>query len=221
MRASWFARPRVVLVPTLTGWAALAAALAMACTLAARALPGFLAVDEPVGRGVLIVEGWLPRAALDHAAQLAREGRYDAVAVTGGPIRDPAWAGGFPTYAERAGAYLRTRDLGGRALLVVPAPGTARERTWESALALRRFLDASGRRVEAADVFTSGPHARRSRALFRRALGDGTAVGAVASPPEEYLLARWWRRSEGARDVLSETTGYGWMLCCFWPDDGG
>lgn len=221
MAPSWFARPRTLLVPTLAGWAVLAALLAAAAALLALALPGFLAVDAPVGRGLLVVEGWLPRAALDRAAELARRGGYDAVVVTGGPIRDVAWGGGFESFAARGAAYLRTRDLGGRPLAAVPAPASARERTWESARALRRWLDARGERVEAADVFTYGPHARRSRALFQRALGDGVAVGAHAVRPEEYELSRWWRRSDGARDVLGEAVGYGWMICCFTPGEGG
>jgi hypothetical protein len=220
MRLARFARRRSVLVPTLAGWAALLCVGAAAAVGTALTVPRWLAVDAPVGRGLLVVEGWLPRRTLDRAAALAREGRYDAVVVTGGPIHDTAWGGGFPTFAERAGAYLRPQDLGGRELLIVPAPETARERTWESALALRRFLDASGRRVDAADVFTYGPHARRSRDLFRRALGDGVRVGSLAAEPDEYDLSAWWRRSDGARDVLSEAAGYGWMLCCFRPDEG-
>jgi hypothetical protein len=217
MRLSWFLRRRAVLVPTLAGWAVLAALGAGLAAAAALGLPRWLAVDAPVGRGALVVEGWLPRSALDGAAELARSGAYDAVFVTGGTIRDMAWGGGFATYAERGGAYLRDR-VGDVELVVVPAPDTARERTWESALALRRFLDARSRRVDAADVFTYGPHARRSRALFQRALGEGARVGARAVAPAEYDLARWWRRSDGARDVIGEAVGYGWMVCCLRPD---
>jgi hypothetical protein len=220
MRASWFARPRTILVPTLAGWVLLVGIALATAAVAARALPRWLAVNAPVGRGVLVVEGWLPQRALDQAAEAARRGAYDAIVVTGGPIRDQAWGGGFATFAERGGAYLRGLDLGGRPLLVVPAPPSHRERTWESALALRRLLDATQRRVDSADVFTYGPHARRSRDLFQRALGDGVRVGSLAVEPDDYDLVAWWRRSEGARDMLSEAVGYGWMLCCFRPGDG-
>jgi uncharacterized SAM-binding protein YcdF (DUF218 family) len=220
MRFAWFLRRRTILVPTAVGWAVLAAAgLALGAT-AARALPAFLAVDAPVGGQLLVVEGWLPQGALDAAAEVARRGPYRVVAVTGGPVRDVAWAGGYATYAERAGAYLRRLDLGGRELVVVPARENGRDRTWESARALRRWLEAEGRTFPAADVLTSGPHARRSRALFRLALTSDTSVGSLAIPSPDYDLARWWRRSDGARDVLGEAIGYGWMLCCFWPDAG-
>lgn len=223
MRASWLARPRTILVPTLAGWAALAVVLAAAGALLARALPGFLAVDAPAGRGVLVVEGWIPRSALRRAAEEARRGTYRAVLVSGGPILDApaASSDAFVTHAERAAAFLRSLDVGGLEIVAVPAAETRRDRTYESARAVRRWLEARGWRADAVDVYTAGPHARRSRALYRRALGDGAVIGVRSAPPPEYDLARWWRSSAGAKDVLGEAIGWAWMECCFWPGDGG
>lgn len=220
MRLDWFLCRRSLAVPTLAGWAALAAAAGAVAVLLALALPRFLAVDEPVGRGTLVVEGWLPRKALELAAETARRGGYESIVVTGGPIRDVPWGGGFPTYAERAGAYVRSLDVGGREIFVVPAPDTDRDRTFEAARAVRRWLDSSGRRVDAVDVFSYGPHARRSRDLYRLALGSGVAVGCRAAAPVDYELASWWRRSDGARDIIGEAVGYAWMVCCFSPREG-
>ena len=104
-------------------------------------------------------------------------------------------------------------------MVVVPGPPIERERTYEAARAVRRWLDATGRPADAADVFSYGPHARRSRDLYRQALGRGVAVGCLAAPPQEYDLARWWRRSRGARDVVGEALGFAWALCCFSPRD--
>lgn len=220
MRLSWFARPRTVWLPTLAGWAALGAAAAVGAAAAARTVPGFLAVHEPVGRGILVVEGWISRAALDRAAEVARAGRYRAVVVTGGPILD-APSDAYQTFAERAGAYLRVIDHGDVEIDVVPTPATTRDRTWASAVGFRRWSEGRGWRLEAVDVFTAGPHARRSRAMYRRALGEGVAVGSQVAAPRDYDLERWWRSSAGAKDVLGEAIGYGWMLCCFSPSDGG
>lgn len=210
-------RTRSVRVPTLAGWAVLALASAAVAAATLRAIPRFLAVDEPVGRGLLVVEGWVPASALRAAAEEARRGRYDAVVVTGGPLLEPEWSCGYTSSAERAAAFLRTRDLGGRELVVVPAPPVERDRTYESAVALRRWLDRSGRRVDAVDVFTYGPYARRVRLLYRLALGSAVSVGSRAAEPTEYDLDRWWNKSRGARDIIGEAVGYGWSLCCFWP----
>jgi hypothetical protein len=197
-------------VPTLAG-ALLALALLAAAGAACAAGAGrFLAEDAPIGRGVLVVEGWLPPDALSRAAATWRRGGYDALVVSGGPIEPPEWGCGYRTYAERAAATLRALGIEGPAVVVVPAPPADRDRTLTSALAVREWLAASGLQVAAVDVFTLGPHARRSRALYRRALGDGVAVGVYAAPPRTYDLGRWWRRSDGAREVLSEAAAWAW-----------
>ena len=161
----------------------------------------------------------MPQSGLRAAAAAIRGGGYDTLVVAGGRVPDREWeGGGFATYAERAAAFLRHEDLGGRELAVVPGPDIDRERTFEAALAVRRWLDAAGRRPGAADVFSYGPHARRSRMLYRLALGPQVTVGVRTVAPVEYDLERWWRRSRGAKEVLGEAIGWAWAECCFWPE---
>jgi hypothetical protein len=200
---------------------ALATLVGVAGVLAARALPRFLAVDDPKGQGILVVEGWLPRDALRLAAETYAHGEYDALVVSGGPVGDRAWEGGFPTYAERGAAELRRLGVVEPALSVVPAPASAQDRTYRSAVAVRQWIESRGKAVVTVDVMTYGPHARRSRALYRLALGSSIAVGSRAAPPSDYDLARWWRSSVGAKAVIGETIGYAWTLCCFWPGPRG
>ena len=86
---------------------------------------------------------------------------------------------------------------------------------------MRQWLEATRRHVASLDVLTQGPHARRSREMYRIALGNGIRVGSIAAPPQDYDLAHWWRHSGGARDVMTEAVGYAWMVCCFWPGPRG
>jgi hypothetical protein len=209
MRLEWFLRRRTVYLPTLAGWAVLALVAAGTAATLARAAAPFLAVDEPVGRGLLVVEGWIPRRALREAAEAFRRGGYAALVVTGGPILDPECREEHRTYAEGAAAFLETLGLGGRELVVVPAPDAWDARTLESARALRRWIDATRLTVDAVDVFSYGPHTRRSRDAFRLALGRGVVVGSRAAAPEEYDLRRWWRTGVGVRTVLGEAVAYG------------
>lgn len=210
-------RRRSMPVPTSAGIVIAASIAALALFVAARALPSFLAANAPEGRGLLVVEGWLPRDALRSAAERFRRGGYDALVVSGGPQEDPEWGGGHPTYAERAASELRRLGIAEPLLAVVPAPASAQERTYRSAVSVRQWIAATGRRVTSVDVFSQGPHARRSRELYRIALGDGVRVGSIAAPPSDYDLAHWWRRSAGARDVVGEAVGYAWTWCCFRP----
>jgi hypothetical protein len=206
-----------MLVPTWKGVMLLAALLAGAAFWVVQGLPAFLAPNDPMGHGLLVVEGWQERDSLQLAASTFRNGRYDAMVVTGGPTVDPAWEGGFATYAERAASALRQLGIVEPELVVVPAPPSAQDRTYRSAVAVREWLEVSGRRVSALDVFSVGTHSRRSRALYRMAFGDEIDVGVRSGSPSKYDLERWWRSSEGAKDVLGESLAYGWVLCCFHP----
>ena len=67
------------------------------------------------------------------------------------------------------------------------------------------------------DVFTLGAHARRSRLLFEKALGDEVAMGVIAAPDQTYDQDHWWRSSNGVRTVLSELIAYLYAVIFFHP----
>ena len=86
---------------------------------------------------------------------------------------------------------------------------------------MRRWLESQGIRSTSLDVITLGPHARRSRLLFEKALGPGVRVGVLAVPDPRFDLAHWWRSSEGVRSVLGETIAYVYARLFFDPRDLG
>jgi hypothetical protein len=217
MRRPRLIRRRSMLVPTWTGLILLAALLVGGAFWARQRIPLFLAPNQPVGHGLLVVEGWQERDSLQVAASAFRNGGYDAIVVTGGPTTDPAWEGGFATYAERAASELRRLGIAEPELVVVPAPASAQDRTYLSAVSVRQWMEGSGRPVSALDVFSVGPHSRRSQRLYRMAFGDQIEVGVRSGSPSTYELGRWWQSSEGTKDVLGESLAYAWVLCCFHP----
>jgi hypothetical protein len=75
--------------------------------------------------------------------------------------------------------------------------------------------------VDSLDVYSLGPHARRSRWLYQRAFGDAVAVGVIAGVPRAYDPAVWWQSSEGARVVLSELAAWLWARTRFDPGEPG
>lgn len=193
--------------------AALAGALALAGFLR---LAAFLSPNEPVGHGVFVVEGWMDPDELRRAAELFRRGRYQALVVTGGPVREPPPVP--PSYAERAAATMRELGIVEPRLVVLPTSSNALGRTYRSASAVRAWLDSSGLGETAVDLASHGFHAQRSRTLYRLALGGRVEVGVLSVPPDEYDPARWWESHEGWKDLLVEGVGYAWMRCCFRPD---
>jgi hypothetical protein len=154
---------------------------------------------------------------LDQAVAAFRAGGYERVVTTGGPIT--YWPGhhGHVTFAERAADYLKQHGLADASVTTVPAPYSAQEHTFLSAVMVREWAKQSGHALNALDVFSSGTHARRSRLLYRLAFGPNVEVGVFAARFSEYDADAWWRTSTGARDVLDQAIGLLWVKCFFWP----
>ena len=182
-----------------------------------------LAVNEPArgldgsGARTLIVEGWLDPPQLATVVAAFRRGRYERVLTTGGPIDPWIDAGGWGHFALRAAHHLRSQGLVEVPVIALPTPAAQRNRTYLSATVVRDWALRSKVELGAVDVHSVGPHARRTRALYRLALGGDVEVGVLAAPPGNVDDARWWASSESAKSVLAEALAMAWTTCCFWP----
>jgi hypothetical protein len=67
------------------------------------------------------------------------------------------------------------------------------------------------------NLLTEDVHARRSRLLFQEAFGRSATVGIIAVPDPDYEAKRWWRYSQGVREILGETIAYVYARFFFWP----
>ncbi len=213
-------RRREVILPTLWGWLLVFALLGTAATLVARYLGGWLAVSEPAAgpsAEVLVVEGWLGERELDAAAAYARQRGYRRVVTTGGPITSFST---YANYAERAADRMR-EQLPGVPVDAVPTPATKQDRTYASAVWVRDWAQRRAVSAGTIDVYSLGPHARRTRILYRLAFGEATRVGVIAGTPHDSDTLRWWTSSEAAKMVLMEATSLIWTQCCFWPAPRG
>jgi len=159
--------------------------------------------DEEAGADWTVVEGWIP----DYAVSgLVRRLALSTAPVltTGGPLERGAYLAGYGTYAELARATLAAAGVATDRVAAVPAPSARRDRTFASAVALRRHFQAIGVASGTVVLVTQDVHARRSRALFRRALGPAFKVQARPYPSPIYGRGDWWRSSEGVRAVVGE-----------------
>ena len=216
-------RRREIWLPTLWGTLlliAIAAAVALALGNSAYAL---LAPESPArgpdGRGArtLIVEGWLDPDELLQAIAAARRGRYERVLTAGGPIDAFVDAGGWKNYALRAADRLRASGLTEVPVIAVPAPASAQDRSYLSAVMVREWAKGEGLALDAVDLYSAGVHARRSWLVYRMAFGDRVEVGVLAARPHDYDAQRWWTSSAGAKTTLGEAVSLVWTTCCFWP----
>jgi hypothetical protein len=166
----------------------------------------FLSLTRRLPAEVLVVEGWIGRDGLRGAAAEFAQGGYQYVVASGGLTSD-RWEERRSTYAEIAEHYLIRYGLSRDKIIVAPSRAE-NMRTIESAVAVWRALQAAGIHPKTVNVFTFGPHARRSRLVFAKVDGPGTDVGVIGWVPPGYVAVPWWRSSERARDLLEETTGY-------------
>jgi hypothetical protein len=220
-------RRRTIWLPTLSGTLLIVAIAAAVIVAAARSAGEYLFVNEPAhgrdghGARLLVVEGWLDEDALVAAAAAFRQGRYERIVTSGGPIE--SWREGqtATNYAERAADYLRRYGLADVPVAAASAPASTQDRTFLSAVVVRDWIQREGLRPEAIDVYSSGVHARRSRMVYRLAFAPSVEVGMLAATPRNYDLEHWWQTSQGTKSVLDETLSLAWTACCFWPPEAG
>lgn len=185
-----------------------------------RQLAVILAPTAPVpDRTYLVVEGWQDETSLLSAFALFKAEGYHYMITTGGPNLQLLSAT-HRSYAEQAGEFLLKQGLPQDQLIVIPAPESAQERTYLSAVMVRDWLAIKGSELTELNVHTSHVHARRTRRLYQRAF-SGAKIGIYAAVPQNFELNRWWRTSDGAKAVITELIGNVWVACCFQPGEAG
>jgi len=207
---SWRGWLAVVLLVLLAGW-----------TLVLETYP-FLAVTHRVDAHTLVVEGWVHDYAIRVAAEEFRTGSYQMAYTTGGPVSgSESYTNDYNTSASVGAGRLRAAGLPHEVLQMVPSRVMDRDRTYNSAVALRDWFQDHHMSVHAVNVMTEDVHARRTRLLFQEALGKDVTVGITAVPNPDYDSAHWWRYSEGVRDVLGEAIAYVYAKFFFYPSAHG
>ena len=178
----------------------------------------FLAITQRVDANILVVEGWINEYAIRAAVKEFQSNHYQRVFTTGGPVEGTGgYINDFMTSASVGADLLRKAGVPEQSLQMVPSRVMDRDRTYGSAVALRNWFRQHKMVVSGIDVVTEDLHARRTRLLFEKALGDKVAVGVIAIPNPDYDAKRWWRYSEGLKDVLSEAATYVYARLLFYP----
>jgi hypothetical protein len=211
------ARPRTLLLPTWRGWLVLGLAGAIFLFWIVRDLHAFLAVNDPISNGILVVEGWTPDYGMELVREKFRQDHHDKIYVTGGPIEYGMHLSAYQTYAQLGAATLVKLGLDSNVVQAVPAPFVKQDRTYYSALTLKKWLLSHGITPTRIQLLSDGPHTRRSQLLFQLAMGKEVTVGAIAIPPRDYDEQHWWRYSAGVRSVISEFVGYLYAKLLFFP----
>ena len=167
----------------------------------------FLARTQRLPAEILIIEGWIGREGIEAAKVEFERGHY-AYLVTGGGISKNDWDNRQWNYAEEAGKLLVNLGVPADKVIEAPAQDVKTQRTFTTAIAVRRTLANRGLKIDKANIFTIGAHARRSRLVFAKVFPYPAQIGVVSFSLSSYRPEPWWKSSERADTFIKETVGY-------------
>jgi hypothetical protein len=168
----------------------------------------FLSLTDRRPAEILVVEGWIGRDGVQAAAkEFVRHG-YRYVITTGGLTSAERWDESSWSYAEGAQHELIRSGIPETQIIAATSRVVDRQRTFECAVAASRALQSKGIHARSLNVFTWGPHARRSRLVFAKVFQPDTDVGIVSWSPSTDRVGPWWHSSDRAKELLAETPGY-------------
>ena len=203
------------------GWLIVLAGVILAFSAFLLRVYPFLAVTHRVDTNVLVVEGWIHEYAIRAALKEFQSNHYERVFTTGGPVEGAGgYVNDYQTEASVGTELLTKNGLPIESVEMVPSRVMNRDRTYGSAVALRKSFREHNMPVRGINVVTEDVHARRTCLLFQKALGHNVAVGVIAVPNPDYDANHWWRYSEGVKDVVAESVAYIYVrLLFFYPPD--
>lgn len=199
---------------TWQGWIVAAIALGLGFMVSIRWIYPFLAVSRPIPTvDVAVVEGWIPDDVLK--TLVADLQHYPVVITTGHPVHYGRYLTGYDSFSEVAADSLMLFGLPSDAVTPIPSTWVKRNRTFSSAIAVRDWLLQTHPDIQAVNLYSMGPHARRSWLIFRRVLHP-IQVGIHTAAPPDYEPQQWWQSSSGTRTVLAEAISYLYASLVTW-----
>jgi len=175
----------------------------------------FLSVRAPIKAEILVVEGWVPDHVLKGVVDDFSKNNCIFIFSVGGPIQTGSYLFPFNNFANLT--YDRLIKLGviESKIVAIETDDVKKDRTYASALALKKWASTSGLELKSINVYTLGAHARRSRFLFQKALGDTVEVGIIGVVEQTFDPKAWWKYSNGFRTVIDETIAYLYAITYF------
>jgi uncharacterized SAM-binding protein YcdF (DUF218 family) len=178
----------------------------------------FLAITHREKTDILVVEGWILPCTMEEAAGEFGNGGYQRVYTTGGPAAGLGkYVSDYSTVASIGAGLLRQAGVPEDRIQIVPSRASARDRTYNAAVALKVWFETNHISPGAINVVTEGSHARRTRLLFQKAFGKEVTIGIISLPNCDYDPKHWWRYSEGVREVIGESIAYVYARFFFSP----
>lgn len=184
-----------------------------------RGLDKFLSVTDPVISKIMAVEGFLPDHTLKNLLTVFYDEGYEQMIIVGKPIGQGYYISGYHTSADLMRSTLMEMGLDSSLIMSISIPEIVfRDRTYSTGLLLFNWLDTAKFETKNVNIYTLGTHARRSKLLFKKAVGNEYEIGIISGKDQGYDQNKWWKSSKGFRTVLNESLAYFYARFFFYPD---
>lgn len=217
MRIIFFKRT-ICYRPTLWGWLLLLSACFLVVLLFLTQVVHFLSVNDKIPSKTLVIEGFVPGYALKSALDFYAENEYTHLIVTGQAITAHEYASLVDNTADATILALKELGFTDSIYAARVTKNIYINRTYHTAVATKMIFEDHPDWEQRLTVFSIGVHARRSRMMFRKALGSAFSVGIIAYPDRTFDPSRWWRSSKGFRNVSNELIATLYVSLFFHPD---
>lgn len=167
----------------------------------------FLSMNKPVDADILVVEGWLFDYMLKSAKSTFEQGGYRYI-ITTGTCPKTSEDTNMTCNAESAAKKLAEFGLDPKRIYPASTPNVKDLHTYYSAMALKRWLSENAPEIKAVNVFTGGPHGKKTYHFFKRVLGPDIDIGIISSRIEHYDPEQWWMSQRGRHVTFRYSLGY-------------
>ncbi len=210
-------KKKEIWIPNLKGLVIIFSFLMGLFSLLILAINPFLSINKPNIGGVLIVEGSLIDYDIEQSINVFHKQKCDYIITTGGTVPKGYYHAKYENYAKVGAVKLERFGFSADKIIFLPSKDILKDRTYHNALRVKKWLDTTTIKVTKINIYEIGPHARRSRLLYEKALGDEYEVGVISMKDINYDSNKWWTSSIGFRTVIGESIAYLYVRLFFYP----
>ncbi len=211
-------RQKKTYLPTWIGWLVIVLLFGVLFRILLPVPVYYLSVNKPIKSKTLVVEGWVETYVVVDALAYFKEHGYERMIVTGIPITIYEFIAPYRNTAEATIFTMQHFGYTDTIYRAVIPSTTYTDRTYNTGLMVREVFIEHPDWEKSLDVYSVGVHSRRSRYLFKKALGNDFRVGIIAHPDRTFLSNTWWQSSKGFRNVTNEMIATFYAMVFFRPD---
>ncbi len=210
-------KKKEIWIPNLKGWTIILSFLFALFFLLVLAINPFLSINKPNHGGILIVEGSLTDYDIEQSIGIFKELKCEYILTTGGTVPKGYYHAKYENYAQVGANKLEGFGFPNDKIISLPSKFILKDRTYHNALTVKKWLDTTNIQVTKINIYEIGPHARRSRLLYEKALGTKYQIGIISMNDINYDAKKWWKSSVGFRTVIGESIAYLYVRLFFYP----